>query len=460
MKKKLIFFLLIIFVMTSGFGCKLQSSEVKQGLQPITINYWRVWDGPDTFQAVFDEYNKLHPNIKINYRKLRFEEYEEALLEALAEDRGPDIFSINASWVRRYEPKISPMPKQIAMVYPVTKGTIKEEIIPELKIQNSISLSSIKNGFVDTVYYDVVDDYTDEATQITEKRVFGLPLSIDTLAMYYNKDLINNANISVLSDDWTALLEDIKKLTKNDARGEIIQSGVAMGSGTNIERSSDVMVALMKQNGAGIIDGTKVLFNQYSKEKATNPGVSAIKFYTDFANPAKDVYSWNTGMDNSLEMFASGKLAIMFGYAYHLPIIQSKAAKLNFAIKPFPQIKGAPKQYNVADYWVETVSSKSKYVNEAWDLIQFMTTIPENNQLYLNLAKRPAALRVLNEKQKSDDELSVFANQMLTAENWYRGNNAFVAEQALKEMADAIAEGGDVEQESKIAAGKIQQTLR
>ncbi|MFH0840672.1 MAG: extracellular solute-binding protein [bacterium] len=460
MKKKIVFFLLFVFILTSGFGCKLQSQEVKEGLQPITINYWRVWDGPDAFQAVFDEYNKLHPNIQINYKKFRYEEYEEALLEALAEDRGPDIFSINAKWVNRYEPKITPMPKQISMVYPVVKGTIKEEILPELKVQNSVSLSSIKNGFIDTVYYDVVLDNYDSQTKITEKKVYGLPLSVDTLAMYYNKDLLNNANISVLSEDWTSLIDDVKKLKRQNNRGDIIQAGVAMGTGNNIERSTDILVALMKQNGATVIDDNKVLFTQYSKERGVNPGIGAIKFYTDFANPAKDVYSWNTGMDNSLEMFANGKLAIMFGYSYHLPTIKAKAPKLNFAIKPFPQIKGSVKTQNVTDYWVETVSNKSKHVNEAWDLIQFMTTIPANNKLYLDAAKRPAALRVLIEGQKLDDELGVFATQMLTAENWYRGNNSFVAEQALADMVEAIVEGGDVEQEARIAVGKIQQTLR
>jgi multiple sugar transport system substrate-binding protein len=460
MKKKIAFFLIIVFVLTSGFGCKLQSAEVKQGLQPIEINYWRVWDGPDAFAEVFAEYNKLHPNIKINYKKFRYDEYEEALLQALAEDRGPDIFSIETDWVRRYEPKIAPMPKQISMVYPVTVGTIKPEVIPELQVTNSISLSSIKNGFIDTVYYDVVNDYTDETTKTTEKRVFGLPLSMDTLAMYYNKDLLNNANISVLSSDWTGLLEDIKKLKKNDARGDIIQAGVALGTGSNVNRAADIMVALMKQNGASIIDGTKVLFTQYDKDRALNPGLGGIKFYTDFANPAKDVYTWNSGMDNSLNMFMSGKLAIMFDYSYDLPTIRAQAPKLNFAVMPFPQIKGSTKTYNVANYWVESVSNKSKHINEAWDLIQFLTTIPENNQLYLNASKRPAALRVLNEKQKDDDDLGVFANQMLTAENWYRGNNSTVAAKALEEMADAIATGGDLEQESKIAVGKIQQTLR
>ena len=40
-KKVSLLFLLAIFLITSGFGCRLQSREVKEAMQPITLNYWR-----------------------------------------------------------------------------------------------------------------------------------------------------------------------------------------------------------------------------------------------------------------------------------------------------------------------------------------------------------------------------------------------------------------------------------
>jgi ABC-type glycerol-3-phosphate transport system substrate-binding protein len=244
----------------------------------------------------------------------------------------------------------------------------------------------------------------------------------------------------------------------------LIQSGVALGGSKNIERSSDILSALMMQNGAVMMEGNTVTFNRipsvFRDRQGYNPGVDAIRFYSDFANPAKEVYSWNSSLDNSLQHFINGKLAIFFGYSYHLPIIQSQAPKLNFGIAKFPQIEGNPTEANTANYWVETVSAKTKYPNEAWDFVQFMTTKPEQAKMYLERVRKPAALRTLLKDQLADDTLKVFASQVLTAKNWYRGKDVIAAEGALNEMIDAvIVNGEEIEKVVNLAVSRIQQTI-
>jgi len=459
MKQKLIILgLLIAVITTAGFGCKTVSKDVQQKMQPITLNYWRVWDGPDDFDPLIQAYQAMHPFITINYRKLTYDEYEQALLDALAEDRGPDIFSIQNTWVKKYQTKISPMPETISMVYPIVKGTLKKETIPELRTTKSTTVADVKNNFVDTVYTDVV--FPENGVN----KIYGLPLSVDTLGMYYNKDLLNNAGIAELPLFWNKdFQQDVKKLTKQDLKGDLIQSGVALGGSQNIERSADVVAALMMQNGAQMMDGTTVTFNVIPpifRERGYNPGMEAVRFYSDFANPSKEVYTWNNQLDNSLKRFIDGKLAIFFGYSYHLPIIQAQAPKLNFAIAKFPQIEGNPTEANVANYWVETVSNKSKYKNEAWDFIQFMTTKPDQVKKYLDKTKHPTALRSLIPEQVNNDDLKVFANQLLIAKSWYQGKDFPSAEKAMNEMVDAvIANPERLEDAVNVAAGRIQQTV-
>ena len=174
-KKTIILSLIFIFIITSGFGCKRVDKKVKEAMEPITLNYWRVWDGPDDFSDIIAKYNAIHPYITINYRKLRYSEYENELLNALAEDRAPDIISIHNTWIKKYQSKIEPMPEQITMAYPVEKGSIKKEVVPELRTTKSIALKDIKNNFIDTVYKDVV------IKKDGKERVYGLPLSVDTL---------------------------------------------------------------------------------------------------------------------------------------------------------------------------------------------------------------------------------------------------------------------------------------
>ncbi len=457
-KIKLIFLTLLIIILP-GFGFKCTPKKVKQYMKPIELNYWRVWDGPDAFTEIIDQYNQLHLNVTINYKKLRYSEYEQELLEAWAEDRGPDIFSIHNTWIKKYQSKIKTMPPTITMAYPVVKGKMKKEIIPEIRTTKSIGLKDIKDKFVDVVYDDIVIKVEGQ------EQIFGLPLFMDTLAMYYNKDLLNNANITIPPAYWNReFQQNVKKLTRQNTKGEIIQSGAALAGSNNIERYSDILAVLMMQNGAVMMNqGGSVMFNQippaFSKQKY-NPGMEALRFYTDFANPAKEVYCWNNDLDNSLDMFTQGKLALMFGYAYHLPQIRAQGPKLNFSIVQLPQIEGNQQIINFANYWVETVSKKSQHSDEAWDFIQFISRA-ENVKFYLEKVNKPTALRSLIEEQLDDIDIGVFADQVLTAKSWYKGANILAAENVIGEMINDVVTGKEtIEDAINIGASRVQQTVK
>lgn len=453
--KFIVLALLFTILLTSGFGCKGKVSEqAEQKIQPITLNYWRVWEGKDAFKDIIDSYNALHPNIKINYKKLRYEEYEKELLEAFAEDRGPDIFAVHSGWLKKYQSKITPLPSSITMAYSVLKGTLKKEETVELRTSTSITPSQVKDTFLDVVYSDVVVD----------NKIYGLPLSVDNLVMYYNRDLFNNVGIIEPPKFWNEEFQkNIKALTKENEQGMLAQSGVALGASSNIERYSDILTLIMLQNGAEMLDERgNVAFHKRPEgmTKDYAPGLEALRFYTDFANPVKEVYTWNKALPNSLEAFVQGKLAIFFGYSYHLPMIKTRAPRLNFGISKMLQIEGGQKEINFANYWVETVSNKSAYSQEAWDFIQFAAR-GENVTSYLAKAKKPTALRALVNTQLGDEDLSVFANQALTATNWYKGKDYNAAEVIIGEMIEqALLEPEKMDKAIGTAAKKVQQTIK
>ncbi|RLC38591.1 hypothetical protein DRH27_01890 [Candidatus Falkowbacteria bacterium] len=474
MKNKLFFVIIIIFVLIfsifayvfiTGKGQKnYMDSETQDKMRKITLNYWRVWDDSDDFKEIIDKYQRLHPNIKIEYRKLRYDEYENELLEAFATDRGPDILSIHNTWTKSYQERglLEPMPAEITMVFPQIKGNLKKEVVYNKQTTKSLSLNTIKNGFADVVYQDAVIDTKDDEAETVKKEVYGLPLSIDTLVLYYNKDLFNNAGISNPPVYWDKeFQQDVKKLTKQNNKGQIVQSGTALGGSGNIERSTDILSILMMQNGTVMMEDNHVKFHQNpesANNKSYNPGLDALRFYTDFSNPAKEVYSWNNSLENSLELFIQGKLAMMFGYSYMLEQIQARAPKLNFSITGLPQIEGNP-QRNFANYWVEAVSRKSEAPEEAWDFIQFMIK-KDQVRSYLEKTKKPTALRSLVDEQIEDEDVSVFAQQVLTAESWYQGHDSSAAEAIIKEMVDDAIQGQNtLENIISLAAKKVEQTI-
>lgn len=457
MSKKILFILgplaliaigLIVYSMIGGGGTKIPADATK----PKKLVYWRVFDDNGDFAKIISAYRATHPNVSIEYRKLRPEEYEQALLEAWARDEGPDIFSIHNTWLGKYQDFITPLPASTKMAFYNTTKTlgIKEETKIEYKETPSLTTGAIRENFVDVVYRDA----------ILEGKIYGLPLSMDTLALFYNRDLLNQAKIPLAPATYDEFLTDVPKLTVIDQEGNIVQAGVALGITSNVPRASDILFLLMLQNTTNMTNasGNKVDFTHNSPTDPTNfPGVTALEFFTQFADENKEVYSWNENLPDALEMFTQGKLAFFFGYSYHIPLIdQQGKGQLNYGITQIPQLN---QEANYANYWLETVSQKTKHSNEAWDFLQFATKA-ENVMNYLNSTNKPTALKTLINKQMEENvQLQPFILQGLVAKSWYHGKDSNLMEEYVADMVDKVAKNQLKPKEALgLAQSLIQQT--
>ncbi len=436
-----------------GFGCK-GGQRVIESLPQIELNYWTAWDEPDTFNDIITAYRQLHPNIRVTVRKLKFEEYERDLLQGWARDAGPDIFSVPNTGVGKYLDFITPMPKTVQLPTLRVSGGCSKDI----RIVKENKPTLIPERFDETFLPVVADDV------IVDNQIYGLPLATDTLALFYNKDLLTAAKIIAPPKTWQEFVDMVDSsktnLTKEEG-GEIIQSGAALGTAENVNRSVDILSALMMQSGAQMVDasGTAVTFNLASTvNKEFNPGFSALTFYTSFANPVRVTYSWNDKQSVAQEAFAAGKVAFFVGYSYQINLIRLQNPQLNFGVAPLPQIALNGPESNYANYWVETVAKKTQYANEAWDFLLFAT---EEKQVkgYLEKTHKPTALKSLLATQHGDLDLGVFADQLLAAKSWYHGYDYSTMETAMKEMITSINSGKSVNEALALAAEKIQQTL-
>ena len=196
-------------------------------------------------------------------------------------------------------------------------------------------------------------------------------------------------------------------------------------------------------------------YDEYAKKvkESENKIKSYVKTLAEFAE------KYAVEMENSLDLFAQGKLAMTFGYSYHLPTVKAKAPKLNLGIAKLPQIEGNPQSINFANYWVESVSNKSVNADVAWDFIQFATKA-EQAKKYLDITNKPTALRSMIEKQIDDMEIGIFAEQVLTATSWYKGKDANAAEKIIADMIDGVIAGQDtIENIITLGAKRVQQTI-
>lgn len=450
---------------TAGFGCKNQvDPEVAKMIEPVTLNYWRVFDGSDAFTPIINKYKALRPHVTVNYRLLTYGEYENAILSALAEGQGPDLITLQATQLPSWQARLAAAPAVITMPERhVSTTTFGTDITYTVSRVAGPTPKSVKNDFVDGVLDDVVLPTAQAKPELPPvPQVYGLPLATDSLALYYNRDLLDNAGISQPATDWKTFQDHVKKLTRLDETGAIIQSGAALGTADNVERAADIVSLLMMQNGAVMTENGQATFDKTPAAmagRALPPGAEALTFYTDFANPEKEVYTWNDKMPDSLQAFAEGHTAYFFGYSYHLASLRAMAPKLNFGIAPFPQI-GGNNPVNFANYWVEAVTRQSAHQNEAWDFLTFLTN-EENSASFLKSARKPTARRSLVNSQLDDLDLAVFAAQAPSAKSWYHGTDARATEQSFLDMIrQMLSREADPKRLVELTATKVNQTIK
>lgn len=357
--------------------------------QRVVLNMWKTFDDSQTLQELISEYQQAHPNVEIVYTKKNYENYQKDLLNALASGSGPDIFSIHNSWLPQYLDKITPAPDKV-FIY-----------------------KDYKNTFVDTVVKDFTKD----------NKIYGVALSVDSLGLYYNKDLMGSAGIATPPKTWAELASDAQRIKRSDGRGYFTVSGVAMGTSQNVNRAADILYLLMLQKGAVPFsaDGNNPSFAMQTEKNGNlmNPGLEALNFYTSFANPSDPNYNWNLRSDYSIDAFANGRAAFLYSYSYTRQTLLQKNPNLNFDVAMVPQPNLDDPAVNFANYWGEVVSKQSKNAAWAWDFLKFITSKSSLDKYYAQ-NKQPSSRLDLVELQAADPEIGVFATANLTAKPFYR----------------------------------------
>ncbi len=387
----------------------------KANCRPLSIQkeltVWGVFDDSGVWDEAFDQFSNEY-QVQIDYKKIPIDEYEKEVIDALASDAGPDVVYLQNSWLPKFKDKLIPFSDK------------------------SMSIVDFRSQFMDVVETDFVSD----------GEIFALPLFLDTLALYYNKDTFNEAGITRPPKTWEEFQEDVKKITRIDATGDVRKSGAAMGAARNINRSTDIVTLLMLQLGARMVD----LENNEAKfaniistdEESFSPGLRALEFYTDFANPLKSTYTWNDTQDYSIDAFYAGKTAMMINYSHHIQTIRDKSPSLNFGIAPVPQPKGQTRIVNYPNYWGLGVTKKGcDDPNLCFEFIKYLTD-QGGAQVYSMNTHRPVARRDLVDWQKGDPDIGVFAQQGLTAKSWWQIDNVAI-EQIFADMIDKVVKDGE-----------------
>ncbi len=350
----------------------------------IQLSLWG-FEREDAITPLLSGYSKLYPDVKVSYKEVSKDNYENTLLGALASGQGPDIFPVHNRSLSKNAGVISP-------VQPSRFG-----------------VSQIQNLFPK----EVGDDFVLGATNSSAGQVYALPLYFDTLSLIYNKDLFDQAGIANPPATWDEFQADVAKIKMISPNGQIIRAGAAIGgSRKTVTNAVDILNVLMLQNGVAMT------FGQSYASFASDAGAGAFNFYLRFADSGSNYYTWNESQPNDFNSFSAGNAAMVIGYNSDIQKIRAKSPFLRVGVAPLPQINPS-NAVNYADYWGLAVSKQSKNQDSAFDFMLFMTTNPQAAGQYSEASGNPPALRELISQKINDPVFGVFARQALTARSWY-----------------------------------------
>lgn len=272
-------------------------------------------------------------------------------------------------------------------------------IIPqEYLVRNEKKLTLISWNAVSE--RDLKDSYIEGGEVFfAEGGTYAIPFLADPIVMYWNRDIFNSQAIALPPEKWEEVINLTKKLTDKEENKKINKSAVDLGEFSNIPHSKDLLATLFMQAGSGFIkrQGSN-LINEFNN--SSDPGVhgvvdTALNFFTQFSNPENDTYTWNRSLPNATSMFASGDLAMYFGFGSEVNDLRSKNPNLNFDIAVMPQAKSSNKKAVFGRIYGIAIINQSKYKQAALNTALKLTSGDVQRALTENSGFAPVKRDVL-----------------------------------------------------------------
>lgn len=396
-----------------------------------TLTYWGLWESAETMQPIIDEFEEANPGVKINYSKQSLSNYESRLYTRLQQtvstsEPAPDIFKIHNTWLSKYYKYLAPLPSHIMS---------REE-------------------YTEKFYPTSLEDFTAK-----DGNIYAIPLGIDGLMVFYNRQILKQANVQQPPSDWDSFVQLAHDLTIRDENKRIIQSGLAMGVSRNVKHSSEIVAFLLLLEGAELMDETRT-----SVSLNNSKAINAFETYTSFAKGQDG--TWDTSLPQDLEMFFQGKLAMMIAPSWRVFDIIIAAPNIEFGTAPLPQLEANKEEVYYATYWGEAVSKNANNIDLAWKFIDFMTQKEQQLKMFSNsvtIGQRafgePYSIAELGEEMKGKAYIDAIAKMAPYMRSWQWGDENFVRASIEDAISDIAERNRDVSSTLKTTETTINSKL-
>jgi multiple sugar transport system substrate-binding protein len=295
--KKILFTLLLVFVVFGVASCRRGGSNTETEIQPgdkIQLKYWNSLTGADgsVMRQLVAQFNlEYKDQIEVIETFTNEVDYYTNINLLVPRGRGPDVMIMHSYLVQSY-----------------ANTNILAPLAPYLEASDeNISPSDYISNVFNSLYYN------DE--------LYGIPLDIHTVGIYYNKDLLNKYSLPVPTNR-AELIQAAKIVQAGEAQLSPKLWGLPIST---VWPSEWLFTAALYQNNGKEID------LEGNPAYNTPEGAKALKAVADFIH-VEGISPTNLSVDQDLFMFQAGRALFHMQGSWMLNSI--KESGINFGVIP------------------------------------------------------------------------------------------------------------------------------
>lgn len=333
MKKTISLILILALSVTMIFatGNSEKEASKKAGDDTVSVMIWDSNQEAGIKEILADFTAKT--NIKTDIQIIGWSEYW-TLLEASAKsDSLPDVFWMHANSAEKY---------------------MVNDFL--LDITDRIATSDIVD--INNYYADITELYSSNG------RNYAMPKDIDTIALWYNKTLFDEAGLAYPTDNWTwnDLLENAKKLTKADGSvyGFTNRNDNGQSGWFNMINDANGYVISEDKKSSGL-DNSKSLQGMKIMQQLLDAKVM----------PSQEIMS-ETKSD---VLFQSGKVAMAAYGSWMLSAFkQNEYLNENCDVARLPKDATTGRQSSVYNGLGWAISATTDKKDSAWKVVEYLSS--------------------------------------------------------------------------------------
>lgn len=366
------------------------TTQSQETAKPVTIKMGIWSSSPAEMKVVEDQiaiFKEKHPNIDVQIETI-VGDYMQHMQTQLSANTAPDIFYLDSM----------PAPQLMS-------AGVLEPLDDYIKKYN-VDIDDFEPALLSAFQW--------------EGKTYGLPKDYNTLALFYNKDMFEQAGISEPPKTWDELRDVAKKLTKDGVKGLVLSIDLARFD------------AFIHQNGGAVYKDGKATLN-------LPENAEALDFYVGLITKDKVADTpENMGEGWSGDAFAAKKAAMVIEGGWMIPFLDEKDPDFEYGIAELPAGKTKATMCFTVAY---VMKKKSNHKDEAFKLINFLTG-PEGQQIVVESGLALPTRKSMGEKFKERyPERAAFVDGAAYAVPWQLGLNGTKITDAANKACEALVMG-------------------